>query len=89
MTNYPFHAHARLYLGRDWKTATAHGPRAVRTAAQAIRFAMEDAAPVSLRGARLEVDDRTYTGSDIKDLYWRQDFPLARKADAGRDMRHN
>ena len=65
MTYPDFHAGAELYLGSDRQTATAQGPRAFRTAAHAIRFALEEAAPVSLRGAQLTIGERSFSGGEL------------------------
>ncbi|HEY9012624.1 MAG TPA: hypothetical protein VIN06_16580 [Devosia sp.] len=59
---------ARLYLGRDWATAAALGPREFRSARKALRFAFEHAAPVSLHGARLLVGGRSFTGAELSEL---------------------
>src|SRR5215217_7924529 len=79
MTSIDFHARAELYLGSDWQVAAEQGPRAFRTAAQAIRFAFEEAAPVSLRGARLRVDDKVYSTDELSWLYRSPDYPFPRK----------
>jgi len=71
---------AELYLGSDRKTAIAHGPRAFRNVAKALRFAIEEAAPVSLRGARLSVGGRTFTRSAMLALYKSPNYPLTRKS---------
>lgn len=60
---------SELYLGRDRQTALALGPRRFRTASGAIRFAMEQAAPVSRRGAFLQVGDRQLEGRQLSRLY--------------------
>ncbi|RYE85691.1 MAG: hypothetical protein EOP19_08835 [Hyphomicrobiales bacterium] len=59
---------AQLYLGRDWPTALALGPRRFRSATRALRFAFEHAAPVSLRGARLLIAGRAFAGEDLARL---------------------
>ena len=79
MTNQDYLARAELYLGSDWKTAAAQGPRGFRTAANALRFAIEEAAPVSLRGARLKVGSRTYSRDCMLSLYRSGNYPLPRK----------
>ena len=79
MTFQDYHARAELYLGSDWHTAAAQGARTFATAAQAIRFAFEEAAPVSLHGARLEVGGATFARDDIERLYRSAAFPLPRK----------
>lgn len=58
-----------LFLGSDSATALAQGPRHFRTAAGAVRFAMEQAAPVSLHGAMLKIGDRTLGPQHIRLLH--------------------
>jgi hypothetical protein len=79
MTTIDFHAPAELFLGSDWATAAAQGPRRFRTAAQALRFAFEEAAPVSLHGAALRLGDQTIGREDLPGLYRSGAFPLPRK----------
>ena len=79
MTHLNYQAPAELYLGSDQQTAFAQGPRSFRTAAQAIRFAIEEAAPVSLRGARLVIGTESFSGDDLLRLHRSPDFPLPRK----------
>ena len=62
-------APGELFLGSDSATALAQGPRHFRSAAGAVRFAMEHAAPVSLHGAMLKVGDRTLGPSHIRRLH--------------------
>ena len=79
MIHSDYLARAELYLGSDQHTAFAQGPRSFRTAAQAIRFAVEEAAPVSLRGARLVIGKESFSGDDLIRLHRSPDFPLPRK----------
>jgi hypothetical protein len=79
MTDFDYLAGAELYLGRDSQTAAALGPRPFRLAANAIRFAIEHAAPVSLHGARLRVGDREFSGVALRGLYDAADYPLERR----------
>jgi hypothetical protein len=79
MTYPDYLASAELYLGSDWQTAAAQGPKTFPTAAHAIRFALEEAAPVSLRGARLRVGEITFSGRDLAALYRSENYPLGRK----------
>jgi len=75
------HTHtAELYLGRDTETARLQGALQFASAAEAICFALEQAAPVSLRAARLVVGPNEFKGEEIRQLYRRADFPLPRKA---------
>ena len=79
MTSTDFLAAAELYLGSDRTNALAHGPRAFRTVANALRFAIKEAAPVSLRGARLHVGGKTFARTDMLALYRSRRYPLSRK----------
>jgi hypothetical protein len=81
MTKTDYTARAELFLGSSEEAAAAQGARAFRTAAHAIRFALEQAAPVSLRGARLRIGTRSFSGTDIKKLYHSHQYPLARRDD--------
>ena len=58
-----------LFLGSDSATAIAQGPRHFRSAANAVRFAIEQAAPVSLHGAMLRIGDRTLGPKQIRRLH--------------------
>ena len=87
MTHLNYQAPAELYLGRDWISAAAEGPRTFRTAANALRFALEEAAPVSLHGARLQLGDAIFSGDELKQLYRSADYPLPRKGEMTRKPR--
>jgi hypothetical protein len=78
MTSTDFLAAAELYLGSDRTNAMAHGPRVFRTVASALRFAIEEAAPVSLRGA-LNIAGKTFARTDMLALYRSSRYPLSRK----------
>lgn len=58
-----------LLLGSSVAAALEQGPRRFRTVARAVCFAMEQAAPVSLRGAQLVVADHAYGPDDIRALH--------------------
>ncbi len=58
-----------LFLGSDHETAVLLGARRFRSAANAVRFAVEHAAPVSLRGAMLRIGDQTFAGHQILALH--------------------
>jgi hypothetical protein len=83
MKDFDYLARADLYLGSDWDTATSLGSRAFRRAAHALRFAFEEAAPISLRGARLHVGERQFAGHELKGLYTSRHYPLQRKRSPG------
>lgn len=62
-------APGELFLGSDIATARALGARRFTPAAKAIRFAMEHAAPVSLRGAMLCIGERKLGSRQIRRLH--------------------
>jgi|SRR5687767_13692130 hypothetical protein len=79
MTHFDFRAPAELYLGSDWHAAAEQGPRTFPSAAKALRFALEEAAPVSLKGASLQVGDKRHTNDEMIWLYRSPDYPFPRK----------
>lgn len=79
MNTLDFKAEAALYLGSDWQTALNQGARTFSSAAKAIRFAMEEVPPVSLRGALMVVDGRSYSPLELRSLYRNRTYPLLRK----------
>ena len=60
-----------LYLGRDRECALALGPKQFRTLANAIRFTMERAAPVSRHGALLSTGKHRLGITQIRRLHRR------------------
>lgn len=82
MQDFDYLARAELYLGSDWDTATSLGSRGFRRAANALRFAFEEAPPVSLRGARLHIGERQFAGGELRTLYTSFHYPLPRKRSA-------
>lgn len=71
---------AELYLGSTRRHALKEGGRRFTSAAKAIRFALEEAAPVSLRGASLRIGAREFSAPQFRALYDHRRFPLTRKA---------
>ena len=59
----------QLFLGTSAESARNAGARRFTSAAKAIRFAMEQAAPVSLHGAQLCVGNRRYGSRQIRNLH--------------------
>ncbi|ODT65908.1 MAG: hypothetical protein ABS75_29625 [Pelagibacterium sp. SCN 63-23] len=78
-------APGELFLGSDVATASAQGPRHFRSAEKAVRFAMEHAAPVSLRGALLRVGSVNLGPAEIRLLH--RNLVAAQKESPGRSGR--
>jgi hypothetical protein len=55
------------------------GYRRFATAAEAIRFAVEDFPAVRTLGAWMQVGDERFGSEDIRRLYERDDYPLRRR----------
>jgi Arc/MetJ-type ribon-helix-helix transcriptional regulator len=58
--------------------------RRFTSAAEAVRFAVEDLSPQRLMGTYLDVDDARYESEAIQGLYASAHYPLPRKAAADR-----
>jgi hypothetical protein len=69
---------AELYAGIS--SFRARNARYLRfpTAAEAVRYAIEDMPDASLRGVSIESGDNRYEGGQIRALYEAADFPLKR-----------
>ena len=52
------------------------------TAAEAIKFAIEEMNPELLNGSTLEVDEKRFDGTEIRALYNAEEYPLKRMAEA-------
>jgi hypothetical protein len=85
MAAFDYGAEAELFPG-------AAGPsrrqpvryRRFASAAEALRFAMEELSPGSLAGAALEVGDERFDSPGIRQLYEAADYPLVRREQKGR-----
>lgn len=62
-------APGQLFLGADLAAAKAQGPRNFRKSGNAVRFAMEQAAPVHLRGALLKIDGQSFGPAQIAKMH--------------------
>lgn len=76
MYNFDYDAPAELYPGRNRKSAKKVGYRRFDTAADAIRFAIEDLPELLLLGACIEINEQRLDYKDIQALYASERYPL-------------
>jgi hypothetical protein len=81
MAAFDFGALAELYpcKGRGGARSPVTYHR-FETAAEAIRFAIEELSPMLLNGAILEVDEERYHKDEIRAFYDSKEFPLSKRA---------
>jgi hypothetical protein len=79
MTHFDFGAPADLFPSRSRKGNRPAGYRRFDTAAEAIRYAVEEMSPEFLAGAIIECEEERLDSVGILELYRSANFPLARK----------
>ncbi len=76
MQKFDYNAPAELYPGRNRKSTRKVGYRRFDTAADAIRFAVEELPEPLLLGACIEIEERRLNHQDIQSLYASEQYPL-------------
>ena len=79
MAHFDYGAPADLFPSRSRKGNRPAGYRRFDTAAEAIRFAVEEMGSEFLAGAILECDEERLDSNGILELYHSVNYPLARK----------
>jgi hypothetical protein len=78
---FDYGAPAELFMAkRKGGTRQPLGYRRFATAAEAIRFAIEENPAVRALGAWMQVGDDRFDGEEIQRLYDSSDYPLRRRA---------
>ena len=78
VTTFDYAASADLYPSRVARGSAKVTYRRFGRAAEALRYAIEDMPTKLLRGTLLEVDERRFTGEQIRELYDSSAYPLDR-----------
>jgi hypothetical protein len=79
LTGFDYGAPAELFPSRGNKGRGRVVYKRFDTAAEAIRFAVEDVPPAALLGAYLEVDEARFGLQEIHSLYENAAYPLKRR----------
>jgi hypothetical protein len=74
--SFDYNAPAELYPGRNRKSAKKVSYRRFETAADAIRFAVEELPELLLIGACIEINEQRLNYKDIQALYASEQYPL-------------
>ena len=80
MMTFDYGVPAELFMGERKGPRQRLGYRRFATAAEAIRFAVEDFPAIRTLGAWMQVGDERFDSDDIHRLYDSADYPLQRRA---------
>ncbi len=78
MNEFDYMVEAALYPGRRAKGNRSPRYKRFETAADAVRFAVEEREGCQLRGSVLEIDESRYDDKQIRRLYDAPEYPLVR-----------
>ena len=76
MSPFDYNAPAELFLSKPSAKGSRKKYRRFATAAEALRYAVEDLRIPKAFGAWLEVGDERFNSSEIRRLYEADDYPL-------------
>lgn len=79
MSKFNYDAMAELYPSRRYAKSQQTQYRRFPTAAEALRYMVEEMPPAWLAGSFLEVDEQRFEGVAIRALYDAADYPLERE----------
>ena len=78
LTGFDYNAAAELFLGRTRATKSRPKYRRFDTAAEAVRFVVENLPATVLPGAYLLVEEARFGAEEIRHLYESAGYPLSR-----------
>ncbi len=79
MSQFNYTGEAGLYAGKAIGGRSSPRYRRFDTAAEALRFAVEDMPNTQQRGSVLEVDEARFDHNQIRALYDAPEYPLSRR----------
>lgn len=82
MDNFNYGARAELFANRRYAKTNRTQYRRFNTAAEAVRFVVEDLPAAARAGSYLEVNEQRFEGGSIQALYDNVGYPLERARSA-------
>jgi hypothetical protein len=80
LSEFDYHSSAELFPSRGKRNSGNIKYRRFSTAAEVLRFAVEELPPPALAGAYLEVDELRFGFLEMQSLYESAAYPLRRRA---------